>query len=73
MLGSLGRPIPGFTGRPEMLGKPAAMETKVRENAAVVAVVVLTGSHKFSKRMAREFLRPKKAESPWGTRTRSIL
>ena len=48
MLGSLGRPIPGFTGRPEMLGKPAAMETKVRENAAVVAVVVLTGSHKFS-------------------------
>lgn len=38
-----------------MLGKQAAMETKVRENAVVAVVVVLVDSHKFPKQL--EFLR----------------
>lgn len=39
----------GSLGRPEMLGKQAAMETKVRENAVVAAMVALEESHKFPK------------------------
>lgn len=52
----------GSLGRPEVLDKQATMETKIRENARVVAVV-LTSSHKFPKRLAREFPRSKMAKS----------
>lgn len=39
----------GSLGRPEVLGKQAAVETKVRGNAVVA--VVLIGSHTFPKRL----------------------
>lgn len=52
----------GSLGRPEVLGKQAAMETEFRENALVVAVV-LASSHRFPKQLAKELLRSKMAKS----------
>lgn len=52
-----GEQFQGSLGRPEVLGKQAAMETRFRENTVVAAVVVLADSHTFPKQLAREFLR----------------